>query len=73
MLDEMFARVDQLLADWNRQDSPYTIPLGFSKGGAVFDPAIDSQYRQVFKRADEQMYADKAAYYRRVGDRRRHY
>ncbi len=42
-----------------------------SMGWAVFDSGRDREYRAVFKRADDAMYADKAAYYKTHPDRRR--
>lgn len=37
--------------------------LAFSKGCAAFDPEQDVFFNDVFKRADEEMYADKASFY----------
>ena len=44
-------------------------PLAISWGSAVYDPATDADYRAVFKRADEAMYAMKNEYYRTHGGR----
>ena len=45
------------------------LPLSISWGSAVYDPAVDADYRAVFKRADDAMYEMKNAYYRRRGGR----
>ena len=66
-----FSRMDAILADFNRVQQPYKLPLGLAKGAAACDPARDREYREVFKRADGCMYKDKAAYYTRYGDRRK--
>ncbi len=42
-----------------------------SIGYAVYDPAIDHNYSDVFHRADNEMYADKRAFYKTHEDRRR--
>ena len=41
--------------------------LAFSKGCAAFDPDEDVFFNDVFKRADEEMYADKASFYNFAG------
>ena len=46
-------------------------PLAVSKGAATFIKDSDSDINAVFHRADEAMYADKAAWYVKHGDRRR--
>ena len=61
-IDEM----DNVLRDGEKQ-----IPLGVSKGAAAFIKDSDSDINAVFHRADEAMYADKAAWYAKYGDRRR--
>lgn len=70
-VDDLFRRLDRELAKFNKAERAYQIPLSVSKGFAVFRPDVDSQVREVFRRADEVMYADKAAYYATHGDRRR--
>ena len=73
-LDEvtaMFTKLDWELASFNANEKKYEVALAFSKGAAVFTPGVDTEYREVFKRADEVMYSNKAAYYMRIGDRRK--
>ncbi len=63
--------LDAALTACNQTEKSYGAPLAFSKGAAVFDPALDTEYRITFGRADHAMYQDKAAFYARNGDRRR--
>lgn len=65
------AAMDEALGVCNQTEKSYGVPLSFSKGAAVFDPARDKEYMDVFRRADQAMYQDKAAFYARNGDRRR--
>ena len=66
-----FRQVDDALKAFNSGERGYEMELAFSKGGATFDPKSDTCYLDVFKRADQEMYADKAAYYINRGDRRK--
>lgn len=66
-----FAAMDRDLAAFNSGETLYARPLAFSKGAAAYQRGQDSTYKEVFQRADEAMYADKAAYYASHGDRRR--
>ena len=52
-------------------DGEKQTPLAVSKGAATFIKDSDSDINAVFHRADEAMYADKAAWYVKHGDRRR--
>lgn len=65
-----FRTLDAAIAEENQTPRPYETPLSLSKGCAVYQPGTDAEYREVIKRADQAMYADKAAYYMRRGDRR---
>lgn len=64
------SRLEYRLAADNTAEKPYKKPLALSMGYAVYDPGIDKEYREVFQRADKNMYDDKASYYRTHGDRR---
>ena len=64
----------------NRKDAPYIVGgrYGLSSKDttpeqikAVFDHLLDKDFKTLFARADEAMYACKAEYYRTHGDRRR--
>ena len=52
-------------------DGKNTTPLAVSKGAASFIKGTDTEIKSVFHRADEAMYADKAAWYSKNYDRRR--
>ena len=56
---------------FNKENVRYEHDLAISKGGVVFDPETDHEYKEVFKRADEKMYKDKEAFYRGRNDRRK--
>ena len=71
-VEYLFKLLDAAIKDFNRRHPKQPVPLAFSKGAADYRPGVDSDYRMVFRRADEAMYADKAAYYISHGDRRRH-
>ncbi len=68
---ELLRRLDEAVADFNRNPHPYQRPLTISKGAAAYLPGQDTECRAVFRRADEAMYQDKANYYLSQGDRRR--
>ena len=59
------------LEEINSSERPYKVPLSIARGAAVFSPGSDTDYGQVFERADQAMYEDKKAYYEKHGDRRR--
>ena len=65
------AHCHRRLAAINADNPAYEEPLAVSKGAAVFDHLQDKDFKTLFARADEAMYACKAEYYRTHGDRRR--
>lgn len=68
-LTERFMTLDGELARVSGPQRPYRVTLTISKGAARSTPG-DSEYRQVFHRADDAMYRNKASYYMEH-DRRR--
>ncbi len=68
---ETFVALDKELASFNENERKYEMTLSFSKGAAIFRKEDDTDYKTVFKRADEAMYANKGMYYRQFGDRRK--
>ncbi|MBR4907743.1 MAG: diguanylate cyclase [Acidaminococcaceae bacterium] len=66
-----FRKLEEALQSQDYADRPYKAPLAIAKGVAAFRPGEDTEYRDVFRRADNAMYQEKAAYYR-AHDRRRH-
>ena len=67
-VEARFAAFDRAVEQVNAREDRARLPLSVSKGFATF-VAEDGGYRPVFRRADEAMYADKAAYYK-THDRR---
>ena len=65
------SRLDYRIAADNVHEKPYKKPLSISMGYAVYKQGEDKEYKDVFHRADMKMYEDKAAYYRKHGDRRK--
>lgn len=69
--DRCFGEVEDKILLHNQTERPYKVPLAIAKGAAVFQSGEDKGYRDVFRRADNDMYQKKAAYYV-SHDRRRH-
>lgn len=67
-VNEMFAALDQRIMELNRTRE---IPLAISKGAAAYQKDEDKEFNDIFRRADKEMYTDKANYYATHGDRRR--
>ena len=66
--------IEQLRAavKWANDTAPEAkARLEISCGAAVFDPNTDHSFADVFRRADQLMYQEKAAYYASHGDRRK--
>ncbi|MBR5909439.1 MAG: diguanylate cyclase [Schwartzia sp.] len=70
-IERHFQDFDKAMASNIHADKPYKEMLSVSKGAAVFRPGEDKEYREVFGRADQAMYQEKAAYYTKH-DRRKH-
>ena len=70
-MKKLFEQLDSELAKLNEEDKSYPKPLTISKGYARFIKYEDNHCREVIKRADKMMYADKAEFYMKHGDRRR--
>lgn len=70
-VSKQLAALDDDLAAFNAGKKRYGPPLALSKGAAEYLSKQDKGCTDVFRRADEAMYADKAAYYRTHADRRR--
>ena len=69
--DRCFRELEEAMQSQSLADRPYKAPLAIAKGVAAFRPGEDTEYRDVFRRADNAMYKEKAAYYM-AHDRRRH-
>ena len=71
-MTETFGRLDEETARENAKiGDEGGAKISFSKGAATYRKGEDAEFRTVFKRADEAMYRDKDAYYRKSGDPRR--
>lgn len=70
-MERLFREADKAIEEENKIPKPYKDPLALSKGYAVYDRKKDTAYREVFKRADDRMYQDKDAYYKRYPDKHR--
>ena len=62
--------VDAQAERFNAANADLGAALRISKGMAWFRPGEDTSFREVFARADREMYEKKRAYYQTVGDRR---
>lgn len=65
-VEGMFTALDENLSALNRERD---VPLAISRGAACLQDG-DREFNDVFRRADEAMFRDKAAYYAAHGDRR---
>ena len=62
-VEEYYKVMDQAIDEVNNSDNPLALPLSISRGMAEFTDD-DTIYNTVFKRADDDMYSNKADYYR---------
>ncbi len=69
-IERYYQDLEQKMASNQHAERPYKALLSVSKGAAVFQPGEDTEYQEVFRRADRVMYQEKAAYYMKH-DRRR--
>lgn len=69
--EELLARFGQLdteIAAFNAESKQYEPDLSLSHGGAAFIKGEDREFKDVFRRADKNMYENKADHYRRTGE-----
>lgn len=64
-------KFDGEVRTFNKENVRYEHDLAISKGAVAYSESSDSEYKDVFKRADELMYRDKEAFYRGRNDRRK--
>ena len=69
-IERYYQDFENKMASNQHAERPYKTLLSVSKGAAVFQPGEDTEYQEVFRRADRVMYQEKAAYYTKH-DRRR--
>ena len=70
-LEENEFDINRAIEDFNRNLKEGDVKVSCSFGGAHYNPRIDASFKNVFKRADEEMYRYKALYYKQFGDRRK--
>ena len=70
-MDQAFQKLDETVELINREERHKDDKLAVSKGVAFFTEGTDALYKDVFKRADNAMYQNKAEYYHGKKDRRR--
>ena len=71
-IDTYSKALKETLERHNKSGKLYDVDLTISQGYAVFVEGGDTEYKQVFRRADEAMYKDKENYYKGKRDRRKH-
>lgn len=60
-----FEKLDRAIEDYNASEAERKGVLSISKGQAEYRPGEDKAFRDVFHRADQEMYADKEEYHRK--------
>ena len=70
-MGEALSHYDEIVKIFNERNEKYDEPLSMSKGAGFYVRGKDREYNEVFKRADEAMYQDKARHYQGRHDRRR--
>ena len=69
-LDDLLEKVSANIRKFNQSDKGFDVDLYISYGYSSFEKDKDQLYRQVFARADQNMYENKKHYYETIGDRR---
>ena len=69
-LDDLLEKVSANIRKFNQSDKGFDVDLYISYGYSSFEKNKDQLYRQVFARADQNMYENKKHYYETIGDRR---
>lgn len=72
VIKEAIAALDRKVEEFNQTTKEYKTALSFSRGYSIFDPNTDTEFREVFKRADEAMYRNKEKYYSKKSEARRY-
>ena len=62
-LQELFEKFEDNLSNLNKMPQRQKVHLHISKGCATFNKGTDKSYNDVLKRANREMYADKARFY----------
>lgn len=70
-MDRLYADYRVTIDEFNEKEHRYATDLIISKGCAFYNESDDKEYKEVFKRADEEMYKEKEQFYQGRNDRRR--
>lgn len=70
-IEQSFREFDAVIERINVEEKTREATLAVSKGASIYKRDEDQEYREVFRRADEEMYRDKEKFYRGKNDRRR--
>lgn len=62
-MEKMKQLTQEMIALFDTRKPVWEVPLSFSIGYALFDPSVDSDFSDTYKRADERMYEKKRAYH----------
>ena len=57
--DILLSKFEEICENSFAEDDNVKIPISIAKGFSLFDPSTDTQFSDVFKRADNEMYKDK--------------
>lgn len=68
---KLFDMLDGGIEEINKHPERQAAPLYISKGAVTYTEGLDYHFNDMFKRADEIMYKDKADFYVRRGEQRR--
>ena len=60
----MIALIHEKVMLYDKNEMEHKGTLALSTGTATYDPEIDKTFRDVFSRADDNMYSDKNEYYK---------
>ena len=69
-IKKCYKELDIAIDDMNNSEPPLAMALAISRGSASYVKGEDLDFNKVFKRADEEMYRNKAEFYMERGDRR---
>jgi len=58
---ELMEKMDRVISGYRVAVEGGSVPISFARGIAVYDSAVDHKYKDVFARADQEMYLNKAA------------
>lgn len=68
-LKDIYERLDKETEAINAKKRPFKEKVSFARGATVFNPVTDTEFKDVFKRADMLMYLNKTDYYAKMKDK----